>query len=64
MYRDKFRVYSGNPPPKNRLFGDFFSKETVIDFGMQFSRTDLFILKEYLQFFSFLTKLMKVVEII
>ena len=42
---------------------EFFPKETMIHFGMQFSRTDLFVLEEYLQFF-FLTKLMKIVEII
>ena len=35
----------------------------MIDFGMQFSHTDLFILREYSEFFQ-LTKLMKVVEII
>ena len=29
----------------------FFSKETMIHFGMQFSHTDLFTLQEYLRFF-------------
>ena len=48
--------YSGNPAWKNELL----SKETMIHFGIQFSHTDLFLLKEYLQFF--LTKLMRVVE--
>ena len=33
---------------RNRLLWDFFSKETMIHFGMQLLHTDLFIFKEYL----------------
>ena len=48
---------------KNSTLLGLFPKETTIHFSTQFSRADLFIFKEYLQFL-FLTKLMKVVEII
>ena len=58
----ELRGHSGNPAWKNndRLSWNFFSKETMIHFGTQFSHTDLFILKFAI---FFLTKLMKVAEI-